>query len=113
MKGIREEVLREAMRGAKAASMTEARLEPAELVWWRAQLRKRQTALAKVSGPIRGVQTFTAALMLCAAVAMVAVGWDGEWLKAFAFLVSAAGLAGLAMVIVLTGVVVYLTVERE
>lgn len=103
------QILREAMQSAKSAAMPQARLEPAELVWWRAQLRKRQAALEKVSAPVRGAQAFTAALVLCVA-AVVAVSGGGGLLKP---LVSTAGLVGLGMVVVLAGVVVYLTLERE
>jgi hypothetical protein len=104
--------LREAMLQAKASSMREIRPEPAELVWWRAQLRKRQAAIEKMSAPTRGVQTFTAALFLVLAIVIAFVG-RGAWLHSSALLLSSAGIAAVAIVLLLAGVLLYLTLARE
>ena len=96
----RDEMLGAAMLAAKAASVKAARLEPAELVWWRAQLRKRQAAMERVGGPIRGVQAFTAALVLCVAVLVAALSWGawGECLRPVELLVSMVSTVGLVLV---------------
>ena len=106
-----------AIMAARQDSIAKVRLEPAELIWWRAQLRKRQSALARVSKPIQRAQIFTVALAVCAAIALVALISVEGWRTWFAAGISAAGLGQLltigALLILLTGVVVYLTIQRD
>jgi hypothetical protein len=104
--------LREAMLKAKTSAMRELRPEPAELIWWRAQLRKRQSAVEKMSAPARGAQAFTAALFLVLAIVIAVVG-RGSWGHPGELLLSTAGLAAMAMVLLLAGVLLYLSLERE
>jgi len=118
-----------AMRKAREVSAGRARLEPAGLIWWRAQLRKRQAAMETVRRPIWGAQIFAIAMTL--SVALGVVGWaarEGEgwrgWFAALSrigtsFSTVKDGLsllplaAGVAMLLFLGVVVVWLTVERE
>lgn len=59
------------------------RLEPAGPIWWRAQLRRRNTAIEKVSRPIIGAQIFAIAMTLVV-VAAIAVWQFGNWSAWFA-----------------------------
>jgi hypothetical protein len=107
-----EEALRAAMLEARTFAMKDVVLEPAELVWWRAQLRRRQAAMEKIGSPVRGVQAFTAAMLLVFAGLVAVLGW-GSWLKPLEVRISMPGLCAAAVLIMLAGAVVYLTVERE
>ena len=106
------DALRQAMLAAKTSAMRSARPEPAELIWWRAQLRKRQAAIEKMSAPTRGVQAFTAALLLVLAIGVAAAGWH-SWGSQASLLFSTAGIAAMVLVILLAGVLLYLTFARE
>jgi hypothetical protein len=106
------DALRKAMRQAKTSAMRERSPEPAELIWWRAQLRKRQAAMEKMSAPTRGVQTFTAALLLVLAIVITIVG-SNSWVHSAGLLLSRAGIAAMAIVLLLAGVLVYLTLAPE
>ena len=80
----------ENLRAARAAAMAEAQLPTAGALWWRAQLRRRNEALARVTRPMLGAQIFAlavaAVLMVGAAVWTVAAGVrlsesPAAWLK--------------------------------
>jgi hypothetical protein len=116
-------MLTQSFRAAREDAAAMARPVPASLVWWRAQLRRRQAAMEQVSKPIVGAQIFAVVVSLCAAVGLV--GWLVErgdlWnfgmglslgsVKAsWGLLPMVACLGALAL---LGAVVVYLTVERE
>jgi hypothetical protein len=118
-----------ALRKAREVSAGRARLEPASLIWWRAQLRKRQAAMETVRRPIWGAQIFAIAMTLSVALGVVAFearrgdGWRG-WIAAMAqmgtsFSTVKANLnllpvaVSVAMLLFLCGVVVWLTAERE
>jgi len=115
-----------AMRKAREVSAGRARLEPAGLIWWRAQLRKRRAAMETVRRPIWGAQIFAIAMTLSVALGVVVFearqgdGWRG-WIAAIgSSLISVkASLSllplavGVAMLLFLGAVVVWLTVERE
>ena len=92
-------------------------LPSAELVWWRAQLRKRQAAMEQVRRPLRRAQIFAVALSFCVAVGLMAwlmmsAGWS-VWtslrLPVGMWTLSLAG----AAVLLLSGVVVYLRFDVE
>ena len=120
-------VVETAMRAAKSEAMARAVPEPAGLVWWRAQLRKRQEAMTRVSRPIWHAQMFAAVVSVCAAFGVgVWQAFHGGWLRTWFqgaqtnANVSTRDNWGLLVVVVavgvtvlLGGVVVYLTVERE
>jgi hypothetical protein len=83
-------LLTERLHAARAAAMAEAQLPTAGALWWRAQLRRRNEALARVTRPMLGAQIFAlavaAVLMVSAAVWMVAAGVrlsesPAAWLK--------------------------------
>ncbi len=46
------------MQQARVAAMGEARLQASGVIWWRAQLRRRQAAMEAVARPVRGAQWF-------------------------------------------------------
>ena len=115
-----------AMRKARETSAGRARLEPAGLIWWRAQLRKRQAAIETVRRPIWGAQIFAVAMTLSVALAVVAFearrgdGWRG-WLAAMGSSLNSVKASlnllplavSVAILLFLGGVVVWLTVGRE
>jgi hypothetical protein len=118
-------MLTQSFRVAREGAAAQARPVPANLVWWRAQLRRRQAAIEQVSKPIWGAQIFAVVVSLCAAVGLA--GWlvergdlrngiSGMGLSLSSMkaswgllpMVACVGALGL-----LGAVVVYLTVERE
>jgi len=76
-------LLRESFRAARALSLAAAPMPPAGLLWWRAQLRRRNEALARVQRPIVGAQIFalaiTALIALGIAIAQARSGF--HWMK--------------------------------
>jgi len=106
------------------------RLEPAGAIWWRAQLRRRNAAIEKVSRPILGAQLF-ASTMALVVIAAVAVWQFGNWSVWFADLPGTLHLDALipsampengilwiimpvlATIALLSGVVVYLASEKQ
>jgi hypothetical protein len=128
-----------AFQQARSQTMSEARAGSPGLLWWRAQLRRREAAVERISRPILGAQIF--ALMLTLIVAMAAVVWQARqglawltwleqiphnlnthWFTALSnsnlfgsdsmigFILPAAGLAAIALV---GGVVAYLSSEEH
>jgi hypothetical protein len=61
-------VLSAAFRRERAAASAEPRLESPGAIWWRAQLRRRNAAIERISRPILGAQVFAVAVALIAAV---------------------------------------------
>ena len=128
-------LLTEKFRAARAASVTAApRIAPGVL-WWRAQLRRRNAAVERMERPILGAQIFalgiTALLVVGFAISQARSSW--QWLaelpQARAFhletllpAVAADGkvssgllylLPGMGMIVLLGGVVVYLASEKQ
>ncbi|SEF55774.1 hypothetical protein SAMN05421819_0410 [Bryocella elongata] len=117
-----------AMRGARERDLESVKLEPAGLIWWRAQLRKRREAMEQVSRPMLKVQTVSVGTSLLVAVVLLAwlglhgassVGWGG-WKAAaaspFAGLASLGGATvwlGVVVLAALGAAAVYFLVERE
>jgi len=58
-------------RSARADATALARLEAPGLIWWRAQLRRRNAAIERIGKPILGAQIFALAIILLAAVGLV------------------------------------------
>lgn len=79
-------LLRTAFRGARAAAVSAARPVAPSAIWWRAQLRRRNAAVQRVSRPILGAQIFALAVNLV--VLCVLVVWQAthgvHWLSWFA-----------------------------
>lgn len=120
----------QALQTSRRQALDIPRLESPGALWWRAQLRRRNVAIETVARPILGAQIF--ALMLLIVVAAGALVWKGNLLKAwlqdlpramnFAALVPSALLQSggmgwivpaLATVALLSGLVVYLTTEKQ
>jgi len=121
----------ETMQAARRQSAELPRLEPAGAIWWRAQLRRRNAAIEKVAKPILGAQLFALAMALVVAVG-VAIWQADNWrawieelpraLHLDALIPASMGNSSetlwivvpvLAMIALLSGVVVYLTSEKQ
>jgi hypothetical protein len=140
-------LLTQAFRADRAQAAASAQLPPPGLLWWRAQLRRRNAAVQTIARPLLGAQIFAFTITLLVAVALVVsqarhgLHWLTEVPKSPAFHLSnlwtnlssnflsvpAAGSAGwlglhwnppylipgLALLVLLGGVVVYLATERQ
>jgi hypothetical protein len=127
-------LLTEGFRQARAASMSAARTGSPGLLWWRAQLRRRNEAVERIGRPLLGAQIFALCVTLAAVVGFAAYvarqqgGWL-EWIKGIGQSASAAmgalwpaGTAGsgwllpviaLSALAVLGGVVVFFSFDRS
>ena len=109
-----------AFQQERAALVQAKRLDSPSLLWWRAQLRKRQAAMEKVNRPMWGAQI---AAMVLAPLVAAGFLWYSLRDGGFAGIAednSSAGfgitpLVGMVMLlaVLMGGVVVYLTLERE
>jgi len=136
-------LITQAFRMARAASLPLAPLQSPGVLWWRAQLRRRNAAVERMNWPILGAQIFALATTLVIAVtfavsqarhganwlswlASVAKSpsfdrpdfhWRVLWPFATGWLKPEADLLymipGLAMLVLLGGVVVYLASEKQ
>ena len=125
-----------AFRGARAESMQAAQLPPPGVLWWRAQLRRRNAAVERIQKPMLGAQIFACAVTLVITfgflVWQVRYGWNWtKWLASlaqsqvfhwevlwpFASAKSAAGvlslIPALALLALVSGVVLYLGSEKH
>lgn len=120
----------ESLQASRRQTTELPHLEPPGAIWWRAQLRRRNAAIEKVSRPILGAQIF-AVLMTLVVVAAIAVWQFGNWSAWFADLPGALHLTALipssmpdngilwiivpaiATVALLSGIVVYLASEKQ
>ncbi len=64
-------VLAQAFRRERAAASAQPRLESPGVLWWRAQLRRRNAAIERISRPILGAQVFAVAVAVIAAAAFL------------------------------------------
>jgi hypothetical protein len=122
-----EVLLTEHFQLTRTETIEAARTEPPNLLWWRAQLRRRNTALERAGRPLMAAQVFALVITLAVIAAATAIHWNGLWdrLRAAQWTPLASltamrgdwGLAplvvGLAAVAMLGGLVVYLTAERQ
>ena len=102
----------------RTAMVAAKHLDSPSLLWWRAQLRRRQSAMEKVSRPMWSAQIAAAIVAV-----LVAVGFgaymlrDGALQGTLKATVSGFGLAPMLAIVMLLalagGVVLYLTLERE
>ena len=107
-----------AFQQERAAMVAAKRLDSPSLLWWRAQLRRRQAAMEKVSRPMLSAQIAAAIVAV-----LVAVGFgaymlrDGALQGTLKATMSGFGLAPILAIVMLLalagGVVLYLTLERE
>jgi hypothetical protein len=58
-------------RSARAEAVANVTLPPPGLLWWRAQLRRRNAAVEKIGRPILGAQIFALAINLVLVVAFI------------------------------------------
>jgi hypothetical protein len=67
-------------RSARAASLSAPQLPPPGVLWWRAQLRRRNAAVERINKPIFGAQVFALGITLVVAVWLI--GWQAResWL---------------------------------
>ena len=74
-------LLTQAFGRERAAASASARLESPGVLWWRAQLRRRNAAIERIQRPILGAQVFAVAVALIAAAVYFAseakrsLGW--------------------------------------
>ncbi len=116
----------QAFGAAKANSMSEARVEPPALLWWRAQLRRKHEAMQRVERPVRA-QMLVVLAVVCVGLALAfrlsggASTWR-SWMTAGAEAVVRSGVASLGLgllvasvvaLAMMAGLAVYLTVERK
>jgi hypothetical protein len=79
-------LLTESFKSARAAAASEAPIASPGALWWRAQLRSRNAAVARVRKPILGAQVFALTTYLLIAAAFLAtqarhgIGWL-TWLE--------------------------------
>jgi hypothetical protein len=111
---------------ARADTLPVAQPIAANLLWWRAQLRRRNAALTRAARPIAAAQIFALAVVLIAIAALVATHWHS--VLAFAapdatVTLPATGTASgltpliltlaITLVTTLSGVVLYLSTDRQ
>ncbi len=61
-----------AFRSARAEAVANITLPPPGVLWWRAQLRRRNAAVERIGRPILGAQIFALAVNLVLAIAFIA-----------------------------------------
>lgn len=120
----------QAFRSERALAVYQPRLESPGVLWWRAQLRRRNAAIQRLSRPFLGAQIFAVVLALAAAGVFLAselrqgVSWLGELPRTLHFaallptsLQQSPG-AGLALVLIMVfvalagGVALYVASDR-
>jgi len=124
------------LQHARGTSVRSARLNSPGLLWWRAQLRRRNDALEQVAKPIAGAHVFALIVTLLVAGAFVVeqsrrgvqwISWLTELSRSRAFhldpLWSSAStkidwnamflMPGLATLMVLSGLLIYLATDRS
>lgn len=123
-----------AFHSARAHTMQAACADHSDLLWWRAQLRRRNDALQRVSRPITTAQIFAFCISVLAAAALLRSQWQqglnwSSWLPqsssdsqfdALSFFTSINAdwglfllLTGLGTVLLLSAVIVYLASDRN
>jgi hypothetical protein len=111
---------------ARAETLPAVQPASANLLWWRAQLRRRNAALTRAARPIAAAQIFALAVVLIAMAALVATHWHS--VLAFATPDSAATLPAtgaifgltpliltlaITLITTLSGIAVYLSTDRQ
>ncbi len=110
---------------ARAATIASAQLNSPSLLWWRAQLRRRNAALQLAGRPIAAAQVFALIVVVIAVTGLLAAHWRSLLdptlpAKAAASLAAIRGDWGITPLILaftliptLGAVVLYLSTERE
>ena len=114
-----------AVRSEQLVEMQEADVPPSGVVWWKAQRRSRQEALAAAQRTITALQTGTMAAAVIIGLAIIGgagalvarftnvLDFDIAWLHAFRPSTDVMMLAGLATLLVLTPLAVWLMVHED
>ena len=118
-----------AKASAIAAAENDAPVAAPQLLWWRAQLRRRNAALVQAARPIAAAQIFAIAITAAAAIGLIATHWDfilshtvrasasSVSVSSFTALVGNWSLAPLILAITLVatlgGVALYLSTDRQ
>jgi hypothetical protein len=69
----------QSFRGARSASMNVPQLPPPGVLWWRAQLRRRNAAVERINKPILGAQIFALSITLIVAAGLIAFQAKQSW----------------------------------
>ena len=115
--------LRTAVQGLRAGDMAAARLEAPGVIWWRAQLRKRNAALVQVARPLKAAQMFAMAVVIsfAAGFGVSELRHSSEWMtrieaislgpvfSGWGLVIAGMGLVGVGL---LGAAVVYLASDR-
>lgn len=117
-------LLTQTFGAARVSASNEARVEPAALVWWRAQLRRKHEVVQRVERPMRA-QMLVMLVVVCVGLGL-AFQWSGgearwrSWISAGAEVAMRVGSMGLGLAIasavalaMMAGLAVYLTFERK
>lgn len=124
-------LVKQAFRADRQVVASAAKLESPGVLWWRAQLRRRNAAIERISRPILGAQIFAVAVSLVAAIVYMAsqarrgFGWLGQLPRALHLEVLLPDalqkypgetwlvLSAIAMLALMSGVIVYKTSEKR
>lgn len=115
------------LQQARSQAMPAAPVASANLLWLRAQARRRQTAMERAARPLAIAQLFALAVGVLAAVVLVAIQLRGAFsahplravqspLASFSSLVASgwdAELVGAALLLLLAGLALFLTSEHR
>ena len=117
------------LQQSRAAAVATAHPGSASLLWWRAQVRRRNAALERAGRPLAAAHAFALILAAAVAIGLVATHWRAVLDRfatdtplaapsvSFTSLIGQWGLIpivlALALLTTLGGVVVYLTTERH
>jgi len=116
--------VRTAMQGLRAGDMAAARLEAPGAIWWRAQLRRRNSAIQQVARPLKAAQLFAMAVVVsfAAGFGVSEIRHSGEWMgrlesiswgamfSGWGLVMAGIGLVGVGLV---GAVAVYLASDRS
>jgi len=69
-------LVKQALGAERLQAASEARLESSGVLWWRAQVRRRNAAMERIGRPFLGAQIF--ALAVCVATALVYVLFEAR-----------------------------------
>jgi len=111
----------EAMQRARVDAVNAARVEAAGMIWWRAQLRKRQAAMEIIARPVWGAQIFAWLLGVVVAIGFVVVELRQDGVARVEAAWNSASVSGslemiglgLLLVALMGGVVAWVAVDRD
>ena len=123
----REILITQHLRGSRDTAMAAAQPGSPSLLWWRAQIRRRNAAMARAGRPLAAAHIFALAVVAAVVAGVVGLHWHslldramavpGVSVSSLTALLGDWGLTplilGAAVIATLSGVVVYLTAERQ